>query len=46
MYFEFGGKLEFPSYLALILIPHWIGDERLGSIYTNSFQPIVMSVGP
>ena len=29
------GKLEFPSYLALVLVPHWIGDGRLSSIYTN-----------
>ena len=29
-------KLEFPSYLSLSLVPHWIGDGRLGSIYTNS----------
>ena len=29
-------KLEYRSYLALILVPHWIGDERLSSIYTNS----------
>ena len=34
--FELEGKLEFPSYLALVLVPHWIRDGRLGSIYTNS----------
>ena len=28
-------KLEFPSYLVLVLVPHWIGGGRLGSIYTN-----------
>ena len=39
------GKLEFPSYLALILIPHWIGDGRLGGIPTP-LMPIIMSVGP
>jgi len=36
MCFELEGKLEFPSYLDLVLVPHWIGDVRLGSIYTNS----------
>ena len=30
------GKLEFLSYLALVLVPHWIGDGRLSNIYTNS----------
>ena len=30
------GKLEFFSYLALVLVPHWIGDRRVGSIYINS----------
>ena len=40
-------KLEFPSYLALVLVPHWIGDGRLSSIYIlTSLMPIVMSVGP
>ena len=34
--FELEGKLEFLSYLALVLVPHWIRDGRLGSIYTNS----------
>ena len=34
--FELEGKLEFLSYLTLVLVPYWIGDERLGSIYTNS----------
>ena len=29
-------KLDFSSYLALVLVPHWIGDGRLSSIYTNS----------
>ena len=29
-------KLEFSSYLALVLVPHWIGGGRLGSIYVNS----------
>ena len=28
MCFELEGKLEFPSYLTLILVPHWIEDER------------------
>ena len=36
MYFELKGKLEFSSYLALVLVPHLIGDGMLGSIYTNS----------
>ena len=35
MCFELEGKLEFPSYLPLSLVPHWIGDGRLGSIYTS-----------
>ena len=34
--FEFGGKLEFSSFLSLNLVPHWIGDRRFSSIYTNS----------
>ena len=34
--FELEEKLEFTSYLTLVLVPHWIGDGRLGSIYTNS----------
>jgi len=29
-------KLEFSSYLPLSLVSHWIGDRKLGSIYTNS----------
>ena len=36
MCFELEEKLEFPSYLPLSLVPHWIGDGRLGSIYTNT----------
>ena len=32
------GKLEFSSYLTLVLVSHWIGDVRLGSICTNSFH--------
>ena len=32
------GKLEFSSYLASVLVLHWIRDERLSSIYTNSFH--------
>ena len=47
MCFELEGKLEFPSYLALVLVPHWIGDERLDNIYILTLpMPIVMSVGP
>ena len=30
------GKLEFHSHFALILVPHYIGYERLSSIYINS----------
>jgi len=29
-------KLEFPSYLDLVLVPHWIGDGRLSNISSNS----------
>ena len=36
MCFELEEKLEFSSYLALVLVPHWIGDGRLDSTYTNS----------
>ena len=36
MYFELKEKLEFSSYLTLILVPHWRGDGRFRSIYTNS----------
>ena len=36
MCFELEGKLEFPSYLTLVLLPYWIGDGRFGSIYINS----------
>ena len=36
MCFELEGKLEFSSYLPLSLVPHWIGDGKLGSIYTNT----------
>ena len=36
MCFELEEKLEFLSYLPLSLVPRWIGDERLGSIYTKS----------
>ena len=36
MCFELEEKLEFPTYLPLNLVPHWIGDGRLGSIYTNT----------
>ena len=36
MFFELEGKLEFPSYLPLSLVSQWIGDGRLGSIYTYS----------
>ena len=34
--FELEKKLEFPSYLTLVLFPRLIGDGRLSSIYTNS----------
>ena len=36
MWVELEGKLEFPSYSPLSLVPHWIGHGRLGSIYTNT----------
>ena len=36
MSYELEGKLEFPSYLTLVLFPYWIEDGRLGSIYINS----------
>ena len=29
-------KLEFPFYLPLSLVSHWIGDGRLGIVYANS----------
>ena len=46
MCFELEEKLEFLSYLALVLVPHWIGDGRLSCIYIlTSPTPIVMSVG-
>ena len=46
MCFELEENFEFSSYLSLSLVSHWIGDGRLGSIYTNSPMLIVMNVGP
>ena len=34
--FELEEKLEFPSYLTLVLVPHWIGDGRYHSIYEST----------
>jgi len=43
---ELEGKLEFPSYLPLSLVPYWIGDGRLVVYIPTPLMPIVMSVGP